>query len=166
LKRVTAVFKKEKKGETNGLSHTTTQNESIRPLGRRSTTASSLGKKLTGGDPSDCPDHSVSRDGIVASFEKFSQVINAANRPLPTSTGDGSYAEDSKQGGFLDDLKVLRVKDLETANTLLKQHLTGTELTDDKTMIMEKTIQVFTARSHSLFSRACNSWQSASLKPS
>lgn len=50
--------------------------------------------------------------------------------------------EDSKYGGILGDLKALCMKDLETANTLLKQHLTGTELTDDKTVIMEKTIQV------------------------
>lgn len=58
--------------------------------------------------------------------------------------GDDSYIEDSKHGGLLGDLRVLRLKDLETANTLLKQHLTGKELTGDKTMIMEKIIQVFT----------------------
>jgi hypothetical protein len=142
LKRVTTVFKKDKKSNQNSSNGTTAHNDNLngRP-DRHSPGTGSLGKKLGGGDPSDGPDHSVNRDGIVATFEKFSQVIQAAGRPLPTGTGDGSYIDDPKKGALLGDLEVLRVKDYETAIALLKQHLSGSELTDDRTMIMEKTIQ-------------------------
>ncbi|KAG9234558.1 heme peroxidase [Amylocarpus encephaloides] len=102
-----------------------------------------LSQKSPNNDPSDGPDHSVSRDGIVESIEKFSKVIHLAGRPLPSSTGDGSYIVDTKPtGGLLEDLKNLRAKDYATLHMLLKKELSKDHLTDDKTMVMERVIQL------------------------
>ena len=43
---------------------------------------------------------------------------------------------------MLDDLKALRIKDLETLQMTMKQELGSSNLADDKTMLMEKLIQV------------------------
>jgi hypothetical protein len=96
-------------------------------------------------DPSDDPDHSASRDGNVATFKKFAQVVHAASRSLATGTGDGSYVEDAKTGSLPADLTSLNVKDFETLNILLKKEPSGSRLADDMTMIMERVIQVRTA---------------------
>jgi linoleate 10R-lipoxygenase len=150
MKRFTSVFKKEKKPESNGINGSNGRTKDPNPIGQNGT--SSGVEDPAAGTSTDGPDHSVNRDGMIASFEKFAQVIHAADRPLPSGMGDGSYIDDPKQGGLLGDLKAIRVKDLETADNLLKQELSGTQLTDDKTMIMERTIQarilLCTQRSH------------------
>jgi hypothetical protein len=50
------------------------------------------------------PDNDVNRDGVAATFAKYAQVLHAMGRPMPT-TGDGSYEEDAKSVGLLEDLK-------------------------------------------------------------
>ena len=124
MKRVTSFFNgkgKEKEkvaGTTNGTSSNGTSangngassngvgKENIKPR-RRSTLLPTNGKTVTA-ESSDGPDHSVNRDGVVATFEKFAKVIHASGRPLPSETGDGSYKEDSITSGLLRDLKVSR----------------------------------------------------------
>lgn len=140
MKRFSTVFRRDKKSDQKDLNGATAENGNLNGrIGRRST---GTGKKLGGGDSSDGPDHSVNRDGIVATLEKFSQVIQAAGRPLPTATGDGSYIDNPKKDGLFGDLAAMNIENYETAIALLKQHLSGQELTDDRTMIMEKTIRV------------------------
>jgi len=90
-------------------------------------------------------DHSASRDGNVATFKMFAQVIHAASQQRATGTGDGSYVEDAKTGSLPADLTSLNVKDFETLNILLKKEPSGSKLADDMTMIMERVIQVCTA---------------------
>ena len=132
MKRITSVFKKEKD-----------RNSSIPSLvsaGDRKN--SPPAKNPTSNDVSDGPDRSLVHASVAANLEKFTSVVHAANRPLPTGTGDGSYVNDPKQSGLFDDLKAMKVKDFATLNQLFIQHLSDSELTDDKTMVMERVIQV------------------------
>ena len=133
MKRITSVFKKEKD-----------RNSSIPSLASAGDRKNSLApaKNPTSNDVSDGPDHSMVHASVAANLEKFASVVHAANRPLPTGTGDGSYVNDPKQSGLFDDLKAMKVKDFATLNQLFIQHISDSELTDDKTMVMERVIQV------------------------
>ncbi|KAI1428685.1 linoleate diol synthase [Xylaria sp. FL1777] len=80
------------------------------------------------------------REGITQAFSQLAQWVNASERPFPTQTGHGTFTV-GKRPGFRQDLKALSMKDLRTVVTILKGVLKG-ELIDDKTMIMERTIQL------------------------
>ncbi|KAI0155372.1 linoleate diol synthase [Hypoxylon sp. FL1284] len=82
------------------------------------------------------------RDGVSAVFAQFGQLLNASRRPLPTKNGDGSYDTVIKKTGFKNDLKYLRMQDVKTVVELARSKLKGEQLTDDKTMIMERVIQL------------------------
>jgi hypothetical protein len=149
MKRIGSVFrKKEKKGResVNGTSTSDTAYSEQKGSTANSaspTTALSNGNKTPNNDPSDGPDHSVNRDGILTSIEKFGMVMNLAGRPLPSGTGDGTYIDEPKPTSSMwDDLKTLRVKDYATLHELLEKELSGDSLTNDKTMVMERVIQV------------------------
>lgn len=94
------------------------------------------------GDPSDGPDHSVNREGFASTLNKYAQSITFSARPMPTETGDGAYITEPEQTGLWDDLKAMRIKDFDTLDMTLKQELSSTKLTDDRSMLMERTIQV------------------------
>jgi hypothetical protein len=51
------------------------------------------------------PDNSVSRAGIVESLGKYAEVLHMAMRPLPTTTGDGTYVEEKEPPSLVEDLK-------------------------------------------------------------
>ena len=89
-------------------------------------------------------DASASHNSISATLAKYSQVIHMSLRPMPLDTADGSYldADATPSTGWFDDLKALRIKDVETLEMIIQQELSGSTLTNDKTMIMEKAIQV------------------------
>lgn len=87
-------------------------------------------------------DHSAQRSEIAATFEKYAQLIHASQRPLPTQTGDGSYIEHESSTGILQDLAALGFKDVRTVTDLVKTKASG-ELVNDKTMLMERVIQVW-----------------------
>ncbi|KAL2008268.1 hypothetical protein VTN00DRAFT_8250 [Thermoascus crustaceus] len=86
-------------------------------------------------------DHSAQRSEIAATFEKYAQLIHASQRPLPTQTGDGSYIEHESSTGILQDIAALGFKDVRTVTDLVKTKASG-ELVDDKTMLMERVIQL------------------------
>ncbi|KAL2004333.1 hypothetical protein VTN02DRAFT_3127 [Thermoascus thermophilus] len=86
-------------------------------------------------------DHSAQRSEVAATFEKYAQLIHASKRPLPTQTGDGSYIEHESSTGILQDLAALGFKDVRTVADLVKTKASG-ELVDDKTMLMERIIQL------------------------
>ena len=154
MKRLTSVFKKKEKksapatgtsGTTNGTNGLPTVKEKPNGTVKAHPTQQSQvnGNNRPNNDPSDGPDHSLNRDGILTSIEKFGKVFHLAGRPLPSGTGDGTYITDEKpQGSFFDDLKSMRVKDFATLHMLLEKELNKGELTDDKTMVMERVIQV------------------------
>lgn len=86
-------------------------------------------------------DHSASRADVESSFKKFAQLVHASRRPLPTQSGDGAYLERTEPTGFIQDLKSIGFRDVETLMELMKSKTSG-KLQDDKTYLMERIIQV------------------------
>ncbi|KAG8162580.1 hypothetical protein KVR01_008345 [Diaporthe batatas] len=82
------------------------------------------------------------RDGITAAFKQFASSIHASRHPLPTQLGDGTVSIKKRQTGLTVDLKHLGKKDFKTLLDLVKSKLHGTEPLDDKTMLMERIIQI------------------------
>jgi linoleate 10R-lipoxygenase len=138
LRRLSTTFRKDKKKEndqTNGHTNGTTPTE-------KSSRRQSYHLK------SEQPDHSAKREEVSGTFEQFAQVLHAAQRPLPSQTGDGSYLnKEEPTGGLLADIKNLGFKDLKTVRELVESKAKG-ELVDDKTYIMERVIQVITNCAH------------------
>ena len=143
---------KDKKGETNGtangisngvsngISHNTTNgvangvsNDPFKPE-KRPTFFSQRSKKET-------VDHNASRGDVESSFTQFAQLVHASRRPLPTQSGDGAYLDHTEPTGLLADIKSMGFKDAHTLMNVMKTKATG-ESQDDKTYLMEKTIQV------------------------
>ena len=88
------------------------------------------------------PSHAVSRQDVESSFTQFAQLVHAAQRPLPNQTGDGTYVEDAAEhASFSQDLRSLGLRDVKTLTEVMKSAASGA-LVDDKTMFMERVIQV------------------------
>ena len=85
--------------------------------------------------------HAVKREEVQSSFQQYAQLIHAAQRPLPTQSGDGSYIEETVPSGMMQDLKNLGFQDMKTLMAVMKTKATGA-LADDKTYLMEKVIQL------------------------
>lgn len=87
-------------------------------------------------------DHNAKRSEVVAVFEKFAQVLHASRRPLPTQTGDGTYLDGHENStGLFRDLRTMGFKDVATVKDLMRSKVTG-ELVDDRTMLMERIMQL------------------------
>ncbi|KAI0388734.1 linoleate diol synthase [Xylariaceae sp. FL0594] len=89
----------------------------------------------------------ASRDGITKAFAQLGQWAHASERPYPTQNGDGTFTL-AKRPSFKTDLKAMTRKDFKTIMTILKSKLKGEQLMDDKTMIMEHTIQLVAGLPH------------------
>lgn len=74
-----------------------------------------------------------------STVEKYGQLLHAAKRPLPKESGDGAYLEHDHDSGLFRDLKALGFRDVETLADVIKNK---GKLQDDKTYLMERTIQV------------------------
>ncbi|PWW77608.1 heme peroxidase [Tuber magnatum] len=88
------------------------------------------------------------RAAVDNTFEQFANLLHASNRPLPNRSGDGKDQRppEVKQTGVLTDINTLRRAGFfwESVGTLwdvLKGKVKG-GLVDDKTMIMERVIQL------------------------
>ncbi|KAM5345930.1 hypothetical protein ACJ41O_011791 [Fusarium nematophilum] len=79
------------------------------------------------------------KEGAIASFKKL-RVLS--KRPLPTEMGDGSYRVVVNRPGLKQDLRLLTKKDFKTLLEIVSHKVKGETLQDDKTMIMERTIQL------------------------
>lgn len=86
-------------------------------------------------------DKSHEPKGVAETFEAFAQIIHASQRPLPTQTGDGSYVQHHEHTGLWADLRSMGIKDAKTLKEVIANKASG-QLVDDKTMIMERVIQV------------------------
>jgi cytochrome P450 len=84
------------------------------------------------------PPHNKS-EGLIKSIKKLRL---ASKRPLPTEMGDGSYRQVATRPGLKQDIRRLRGKDLKTLLEIISSKLKGEMQQDDKTMIMERTIQL------------------------
>ncbi|PYI33000.1 peroxidase [Aspergillus indologenus CBS 114.80] len=82
-------------------------------------------------------------DGLSA-FERYAQVLHASQRPLPSQNGDGTYIEHEQSSSMFSDLRSLGIKDVGTLKDLIKNKAKG-EYIDDKTMLMERIIQLVSA---------------------
>ncbi|KAI0146243.1 linoleate diol synthase [Xylariaceae sp. FL1272] len=89
----------------------------------------------------------ANREGITRAFAQLGQWAHASERPYPTQNGNGTFAL-SKRPSLKKDLATLSKKDIKTVVTILKNKLKGQQLIDDKTMIMEQTIQLVAGLPH------------------
>ena len=91
--------------------------------------------------PSSDSGSSAESEDVPAVFEKYAQVLHASSRPIPHQGGEAAYLEKEHPSGLFNDLKSLGFKDFTSLKDVIKTKING-ELTDDKTMIMERIIQV------------------------
>ncbi|KAL4945149.1 hypothetical protein BDV06DRAFT_47700 [Aspergillus oleicola] len=85
--------------------------------------------------------NSAESEDIPPVFEKYAQVLHASSRPVPHQGGEAAYLEKEHPSGLFNDLKSLGLKDYSSLKDVIKTKING-ELTDDKTMIMERVIQI------------------------
>ena len=151
LRRI-SIFKKSKKdelGQTNGSTNGQANGQSNgRSNGHTNglTNGNTNGKLTNGASKGGHPhaseqDHSATRSDVSSSLEQFAQVLHAARRPLPTQSGDGAYLDHEVPSGLFQDIRSLGFKDVNTLMNVMKTKATG-ELQDDRTMLMERVIQV------------------------
>lgn len=123
-------------GVTNGTNGESKEKSALKE--RHSSFAPFKSKKETSNRSTD---HSASRRDVENSFEQFAQLIHASRRPLPTQSGDGSYLDHAQPSGLVSDIKAMGFKDVHTLMDVMKNKATG-DLQDDKTYLMEHTIQL------------------------
>lgn len=130
LRRFSSTFKKSK-GDHDSKekgAHTNSKRRSVLAPARRKSS-------------SDEEDNSAKRSEVDGLFGKYAQLIHASQRPLPNQNGDGTYAEQETSTGLWQDLKSMGFKDFGTLKDVIESEVSG-ELVDDKTMLMERVIQV------------------------
>ncbi|KAK3949467.1 heme peroxidase [Pseudoneurospora amorphoporcata] len=84
----------------------------------------------------------ASRQGVENAFERHRQTMQSAVQPLPTQQGAGTFSENNKWGKLSSDLMTLRWADFKTLKHMAVAKIKGDRITDDKTMMMEKVIQL------------------------
>ncbi|KAK4101146.1 heme peroxidase, partial [Parathielavia hyrcaniae] len=82
------------------------------------------------------------RQGVANAFEHYAQVIHAKVQPLPNQAPGGAGTEPKQWGKLKNDLKTLRRADWKSLKTLALTKIKGEKLINDKTMIMERVIQL------------------------
>lgn len=130
IRRISSTFRRNRRDDVkvNGV-----QNH------EESNGTANLSRRKTGGPPE--PDHAANRQEVAGTFEQYAQLIHAARRPLPTQSGDGAYLEHDVPSGVFQDLKSLGFKDVHTLMEVMRNKQKG-DLTDDKTYLMERVIQL------------------------
>ncbi|OLN90159.1 Linoleate 10R-lipoxygenase [Colletotrichum chlorophyti] len=97
--------------------------------------------------PGPCPadprygSHDVKKEG-------FPKARAASKRPLPTQYGDGTYPAEVARPTMTQNLKALQAADVKTLVQIIKSKLKREKIQDDKTMIMERTIQLVAKLPH------------------
>lgn len=87
-------------------------------------------------------DRNEKKGNSVSPFEKYASVLHASRSPIPNQTGDGAYLEHEHTTSLLQDARHLGFKDFKTLKEVIESKLPGGQLIDDKTMLMERIIQV------------------------
>ncbi|KAL0938207.1 linoleate diol synthase [Colletotrichum truncatum] len=78
----------------------------------------------------------------------FRKALRESKRPLPVLFGDGSYPADKTRPTGMQNVKPLTIQDFKTIMQIIKNKLQVEKVNDDKTMIMERTIQVVAKLPH------------------
>ncbi|KAJ0342957.1 hypothetical protein KNSL1_010473 [Colletotrichum chrysophilum] len=76
------------------------------------------------------------------------KAVAESKRPLPVMFGDGSYPVDQSRPGKRQEFKALQARDFKTLYDILKGKVKDHGIQDDKTMIMERTIQIVAKLPH------------------
>ncbi|KAF9869401.1 linoleate diol synthase [Colletotrichum karsti] len=71
-----------------------------------------------------------------------------AKRPLPVQFGNGTYPMDKSRPGVIQHFRSLQIQDVKTLAQIIKSKLKLEKIQDDKTMIMERTIQIVAKLPH------------------
>jgi linoleate 10R-lipoxygenase len=132
LRRFSTNFKKSKgdhDSKENGAQGSSKRRSMLSPMRRKSD------------QEQEEENHSANRGDVDLLFGKYAQLIHASQRPLPSQNGDGTYVEHETSTGWFQDLKTMGFKDFATLKDVLGNELSG-ELVDDRTMVMERVIQV------------------------
>ena len=132
---------KSKKEEANGTTNGTTNGVHDGKHSLEKRISSFMPNKAS--KKTETPDHTASRGDVESSFDQFASLIHAARRPLPSQSGDGAYLDHAEPSGLMQDIKSMGFKDAKTLMEVMRTKATG-DLQDDKTYIMERTIQVIT----------------------
>lgn len=130
LRRFSSSFKKSK-GERDSKDNGPQVN------GKRQSKLSPIRRKSSSEEEED----SEKRGEVAGLFEKYAQLLHASQRPLPNQNGDGTYVDHDTSTGLFQDIKSMGFKDFGTLKDVIKSQTSG-ELIDDKTMLMERIIQV------------------------
>ncbi|KOS17402.1 Linoleate 10R-lipoxygenase [Escovopsis weberi] len=69
-------------------------------------------------------------------------MYKASRRPLPTELGDGTYRTVPVRPTLMQEIASIKLSGLKTLKEIIKAKLSGEVYQDDKTMIMERTIQL------------------------
>ena len=136
LRRFSSTFKKSSKSDRDAKPNGTQVNGQ-----KRQSKVPTAHESSSDEGRSDRGDRSEKSDDGLPAFEKYAQVLHASRRPLPNQTGDGTYLEHEHSSSMFQDLRSLGFKDVGTLKDLLKTKAKG-EYVDDKTMLMERIIQV------------------------
>lgn len=86
-------------------------------------------------------EHETKREDVSSLFDQYAQLLHASRRPLPHQNGDGTYVKHEESSSTWKDFKTLGFKDFNTLKDVVKSQASG-DLVDDKTMLMERVIQV------------------------
>jgi linoleate 10R-lipoxygenase len=135
LRRFSTQFKKSKgdreskQNGTPGPANNSSKRQSKLAQPRKSSSSSSDGERSA-----------KNEDGVPA-FEKYAQVLHASRSPLPNQTGDGATSAHDHQTTLFQDLRSFGFKDFGTLKEVIATKAKG-EHVDDKTMVMERIIQV------------------------
>ncbi|VBB80807.1 Putative linoleate diol synthase with cytochrome P450 domain [Podospora comata] len=84
----------------------------------------------------------ANRAGVANAFERYGQVMQSSVAPLPNQHGADTFSRSKKWGKLRDDIKQLRLADYKTLLGVVKAKVKGEKIKDDKTMAMEKVIQL------------------------
>lgn len=129
-------------GATNGVNGVTN--------GTHATTNGTNGingtKSSTSSPPSKSTAPPAKRGDVESTFAKYAQLIHASRRPLPNQSGDGSYLrEETKYTSTFSDVRTMGWKGISTLLAVRKHKKSG-KLDNDREYIMERVINVCTAK--------------------
>ncbi|KAF6838515.1 linoleate diol synthase [Colletotrichum musicola] len=83
-----------------------------------------------------------------ANLSGFKKALKLSRRPLPILFGDGRYPEEVTRPGKRQNLKALQAQDFKTLYQIVRSKVKRESIQDDKTMIMERTIQIVAKLPH------------------
>ncbi|KAK4186268.1 heme peroxidase [Podospora australis] len=92
--------------------------------------------------PLDLKPTGATREGVANAFERHGQIIHATVKPLPNQHGSDTFSRAKQWGKLKDDIKHLRLADWKALIHTVKSKIKGEKIMDDKTMQMEKVIQL------------------------